>query len=176
MNIIYISFFYVKYNNHIHRPRVSDVTKGKKFKLCWHRFNASVIKVELELLTLKQTDFVFNFGFKISWFCLLCSTLLFSDGTKLVLKFSISGNLILVPKLKFSFWISELISFHMKTIAKHMVLVMISGMLKLLVLMLFSTPLKFQISFQYSWNFVFSSVTSGFPYKHMISLMMHTSE
>jgi hypothetical protein len=37
----------------------------------------------------------------------------------------------------------ELISFHLKTIAKHIVLVMISGMLKLLVLMLFLVPLKF---------------------------------
>jgi len=46
--------------------------------------------------------------------------------------------------------ISELISFHLKTIAKHMVLVTILGMLKLLVLMLVSVPLKFQISFQCS--------------------------
>ena len=37
---------------------------------------------------------------------------------------------------------------------------MISGMPKLLVSILVLAPLKFQISFQYSWNFVFSSVTS----------------
>ena len=64
--------------------------------------------------------------------------------------------------------ISELISFHLNTIAKHMVSVTISGVPKLLVFMLVLAPLmfvvklkvsiKFRISFQYSWNFVFSSV------------------
>jgi len=91
-------------------------------------------------------------------------------------KYLISGNLIFVPKFKLSFWISgylkwkisELISFHLNTIAKHVVSVTISGVPKLLVLMLVLAPLmfvaklkvsiKFRISFQYSWNFVFSSV------------------
>jgi len=91
-------------------------------------------------------------------------------------KYLISGNLIFVPKFKLSFWISgylkwkisELISFHLNTIAKHVVSVTISGVPKLLVLMLVLVPLmfaaklkvsiKFRISFQYSWNFVFSSV------------------
>jgi hypothetical protein len=39
--------------------------------------------------------------------------------------------------------ISELISFHLNTIAKHVVSVTISGMLKLLVSMLVSAPLMF---------------------------------
>ena len=40
-------------NNHIHRPRVSDVIEGKKFKLRWHGFDCAC-NVELESLTLKK--------------------------------------------------------------------------------------------------------------------------
>jgi len=48
-----------------------------------------------------------------------------------------------IPARYLKWKISELISFHLKTIAKHVVSVTISGVPKLLVSMLVSAPLMF---------------------------------